>query len=97
MSGLTLWVCSLGLVAALALGIVEVGAAAITDAQAATAADAAALAGAAAGADAAREAALRNGAELQFIDVQGDVTTVVVVVGEASAKAHARRIVVPVS
>lgn len=97
MSGLTLWVCALGLVAALALGITEVGAAAIADAQATTAADAAALAGAAAGADAAHKAAVRNGAELRSIDVRGDVTTVVVAVGEASATAHARRIVVPVS
>ncbi len=96
MSGLTLWVCSLAVVAALALGITQVGTAAIEDAQAATAADAAALAGAAAGPNAAQEAAARNGATIRSFVTRGDITTVIVQVRRAIATAHARRIVVPV-
>lgn len=97
MSGITFWVSSLAIVAALALGLTHVGAAAIDDAQAATAADAAALAGAAGGPDAAHDAAKRNGATIVSIAVDGDVTTVIVRLGQAQATAHARRILVPIS
>jgi len=94
MSGLTLWICSLAIAAGLAIGVSRVGMAAIEDARATTAADAAALAGAANGEAAAQESALRNGATLHSVSVNGAVTTVVVRVGDATATAHAKRIVV---
>lgn len=96
MSGIVMWVSALAIAAALALGVSHVGLAAIEDARAATAADAAALAGAADGAAAAGEAAARNGATLLSVTESGATTSVVVSVGNATAEAHAKRILVPI-
>jgi hypothetical protein len=95
MSGFLGLFMALGVTAALLFGITAVGEAAIDDARAATAADASALAGAAAGQDAAIEAAAHNGAELVLFSRRGGVTSVVVRVGRASARAHAERLLVP--
>ena len=95
MSGFLGLFMALGVTAALLVGIAEVGEAAIDDTRAATAADASALAGAAAGQDAAIEAAARNGAKLVLFSRLGDITSVIVRVGRASAQAHAERLLVP--
>ena len=96
MSGIVMWVSALAIAAALAVGVSQVGLAAIEDSRAATAADAAALAGAADGAGAASEAASRNGANLVSLRQNGQVTSVVVSVGNATAEAHAKRILVSI-
>ncbi len=73
------------------LVLTDLGVAAVSRAQARTAADAAALAGAAAGREAATEVAEANGATLESFEVSGAETEVVVLVGEAKARARARR------
>ena len=95
MSGFLGLLMALGVTAVLLFGMAAVGEAAVDDARAATAADASALAGAAAGRDAAIEAASLNGAELVLFSRRGDITSVVVRVGRASAQAHAERLLVP--
>lgn len=95
MSGLLGLFMALGMTAALLVGVAEVADAAIDDTRAHTAADASALAGAAAGHDAAVEAAARHGAELVTFSTRGDVTSVVVRVGQATVQAHAERLRVP--
>lgn len=92
MNGLLGLFVGLSLMWALLVGMRSVSTAAIDDARAGTAADAAALAGAAAGRDAAQEATRRNGAELLSFSVKGQITTVVVQVGEARAIAHGERV-----
>ncbi|MDW3176831.1 MAG: helicase [Acidimicrobiia bacterium] len=94
MVGLLGWLMGLSLTAALLIGIVAVGDAAIDDARAATAADAAALAGAAGGSEAAQVAAERNGATLVRVSFRGSVTSVEVRLGDARAVAHAERLIV---
>jgi hypothetical protein len=74
---------------ALLLG--RLGTAAVTSARAQTAADAAALAGAAEGRPAAAEVAAANGGRLIEYRSAGLVTTVVVTVGPARARATAQR------
>lgn len=96
MSGILLWLSALAVTAVLAIGVTSVGEAAIEDARAGTAADAAALAGAAAGHQEARRAATLNGAELISVSTTNAVTTVVVRVGAATARAHAERILIPI-
>lgn len=86
------WFLAMSVTGVLLLGVTAVGTAAIDDARAGTAADAAALAGAAGGVDAANEAARRNGADVASFSVRGQITTVVVQVGEARATAHAERV-----
>ncbi len=83
--------------AAISIGTVEVGYAAVTRAQLSSAADAAALAGAAAGPNAARTAAERNGAQLISATERGEVFTVLVEQNGAQETASAERIEVPVS
>ncbi len=95
MSGLLGLFTVLGITAALLLGIANVADAAVDEARADTAADASALAGAAAGHAAAAQAAARNGAKLMTFSIRGDVTSVVVRVGRATAQAHAKRLRVP--
>lgn len=97
MSGLVLWMGALAIAVVLALGVGEVGTAAIERAQAAAAADAAALAGAAAGSDAAEVAASLNDAVLLSLDERGDVVTATVRIGQVTAISHAERRVVPVT
>ena len=96
MVGVWTWIAAMGLAGALAFGVVSIGTAANDLARAQSAADAAALAGAAAGETSAQEAARRNGAVVVSIGVAGDVTTVEVSVGGASATAAAQRLLVPV-
>jgi len=96
MVGVWMWIAAIGLIAALSFGVVSIGSAANEAAQAQSAADAAALAGAANGTDAVHELAARNGAVVLGIRVDGDVTTVEVRVGEASATAAAKRLLVPI-
>lgn len=97
MSGLILWLGALAVAAILAVGITEVGHAAITEAQAQAAADAAALAGAADGVAAATNAAQRNDAEVIAHSQAGDVITVTVRIGSSTATAHAERVVTRVT
>lgn len=73
------------------LVLTDLGVAAVSQAQARTAADAAALAGAAEGREAATRVAEANGATLESFEVAGAETEVVVRVGEARARARARR------
>jgi len=73
------------------LGLGHLGGAALARARAATAADAAALAGAAAGQGAARELARYNDGTLVDYEQDGADTEVVVEVGDATARARARR------
>lgn|GEM_PF-5111201 len=96
MSGILLWLSALAVTAVLAVGVGRVGQAAIDDARAETAADAAALAGAAAGHRAAVEIAAENNAELVSITTSNSITTVVVRVDNATAQAHAKRILIPI-
>lgn len=74
-----------------ALALSDLGVAAVSRAKARTAADAAALAGAAEGREAATAVAEANGAALESFEVMGAETEVVVRVGEARARARARR------
>ena len=78
MSGILLWAAALAVAAVLAIGVVDVGFAAVARSQASSAADAAALAGAAAGPTAARQAAERNDAELVSYDRDGEIFTAVI-------------------
>jgi hypothetical protein len=96
MTGIVLWIGGVAVAAALAVGIMRLGTAAVHDAQAGAAADAAALAAAAAGNDAAARAADRNDALLISIEHRGSVVRVVVGVGGATAEAFAERILVPI-
>lgn len=73
----------------LALGLAEVGRAAVDAARARTAADAAALAGARAGVDVARAVAADNGARLERFDRVGGDVVVRVRVGRSVATARA--------
>lgn len=73
------------------MALVPLAQAAATRAQARTAADAAALAGAAEGEDSAREVAEANGARLTGWRAEGDEVWVEVRVGDAHARAKARR------
>lgn len=82
---------ALAVSAMLAIGIVSVGQAAVTESQAQAGADAAALAGAADGIGAATEAAERNGGVLVSLSASGNVFTATVRIGESTAIAHAER------
>ena len=91
MSGLVLWMAAIAIAASLAIGIAEVGQAAVCKAHTQTAADAAALAGAAAGDGAATQAATRNETTLVSLQRSGDVYTATVTACGNTAVAHAER------
>lgn len=97
MSGILLWAAALAVAAVLAIGVVDVGFAAVARSQASSAADAAALAGAAAGPTAARQAAERNDAELVSYDRDGEIFTAVIQQSGVTQAASAERFVVPAS
>lgn len=86
---LPLLVVVLVLAAAVAVVVADLGSAAVQRARARTAADAAALAGAAEGEAAARSVAADNGAEVVSFAVAGEIVEVVVVLGDARARATA--------
>lgn len=86
----------LAVAAAVGLGLVHLGRAAVDDARAQAAADAAALAGAVHGEAVAAEVAEENGAELVRYDREGDEVQVTVAAGSASQRARARWIPAPI-
>lgn len=91
MSGAVFAMAALAIAAILAIGIAEVGTAAVCASQSQTAADAAALAGAAAGTDAAQQAAIRNDSALISLEQSGDIFTATVRGCANTAIAHAER------
>lgn len=97
MSGFLVWMGALAVAAMLAIGITNVGWAAVEQARAQAGADATALAGAADGLDAATEAAQRNDVLVVAITESGNIVTAVVQSGNATATAHAERRVIPVT
>ena len=95
-SGVLLAIATIGLLAALTVGIGRVGSAAADRAAAQAAADAAALAGAAAGPEAAHEAASRNEATVTSFATRGDDVLVTVDRRGVVARARARSTTVPI-